>query len=73
MFGVKLPTDVRLTSALGARLGLIVHHDDAEREFAYDRRSPIGRLDRALDEAPQRGWTIVSMQNAWRTIYAPAR
>jgi phosphoglycolate phosphatase-like HAD superfamily hydrolase len=62
-----------VTSGSGQRLGLIVHHDDAEREFAYDRRSPIGRLDRGLDEGPRRGWTIVSMQNDWRTIYAPAR
>ena len=57
------------TSAPGARLGLIVHHDDASREFAYDRKSHVGRLDRGLNEGPQRGWTIVSMKNDWRTIY----
>jgi phosphoserine phosphatase len=57
------------TSGKGARLGLIVHHDDAEREWAYDRRSPIGKLDRGLDEAPQRGWTLVSMKNAWKTVH----
>ena len=45
------------TSGPGPRLGLIVHHDDAEREFAYDRESHIGRLARGLDEAPARGWT----------------
>ena len=58
-----------VTSAPGARLGLIVRHDDAARELAYDRTSPIGRLARGLDEATKRGWTIVSMKNDWRTIY----
>ena len=61
------------TSAPGARLGLIVHHDDAEREFAYDRNSHVGRLARGLDEAPKRGWTIVSMKNDWRTVYPPEK
>src|SRR5271170_1502045 len=51
------------TSGYGPRLGLIVHHDDGDREFAYDRKSPFGKLDRALDEAPQRGWTVVSMKH----------
>jgi hypothetical protein len=57
------------TSTPGARLGLIVHHDDAEREFAYDRQSSVGRLDRGLDEAGKRGWTLVSMKKDWRRIY----
>ena len=61
------------TSAPGARLGLIVHHDDAEREFAYDRKSPFGKLDRGLDEGPKRGWTLVSMKNDWKKVYASAR
>jgi len=61
------------TSGPGARLGLIVRHDDAEREFAYDRKSPIGRLDRALDEAGKRGWVVVSMKNDWKSVYAPVR
>jgi phosphoserine phosphatase len=61
------------TSAPGTRLGLIVHHDDAEREYAYDRESPFGRLDRGLDEAAPRGWTVVSMKNDWKVVYAPAR
>ena len=61
------------TSAPGARLGVIVHHDDAEREFAYDRKSHIGKLDRGLDEAGARGWTVVSMKNDWNTIFGPAR
>jgi hypothetical protein len=61
------------TSAPGARLGLIVHHDDDIREYAYDRNSTIGRLDRGLDEGGKRGWLVVSMKNDWRTVYAPMR
>ena len=61
------------TSGPGRRLGLIVHHDDEAREFAYDRASAIGRLDRALDEAGRRGWVVVSMKSDWRNVYAPAR
>jgi hypothetical protein len=61
------------TSAPGARLGLIVHHDDAEREFAYDRKSHIGQLDRGLNEAGARGWTVVSMKSDWKTVFSPAR
>ena len=57
------------TEADGRRLGLIVHHDDAEREFAYDRDSQIGRLDKALDAAGAEGWIVVSMQDDWRTIF----
>jgi hypothetical protein len=61
------------TRASGARLGLIVHHDDGEREFAYDRKSHVGRLDRGLNEADARGWAVVSMKDDWKTIFAPAR
>jgi hypothetical protein len=57
------------TSAPGARLGVIVHHDDAQREFAYDRASHVGRLNRGLDEGPARGWTIVSVKNDWKQVY----
>ena len=53
----------------GRRLALIVHHDDAEREFAYDRQSKIGTLDKAWDEAIAKGWTVVSMKNDWKQIY----
>jgi phosphoglycolate phosphatase-like HAD superfamily hydrolase len=59
------------TSGLGARFGLLVHHTDAKREWAYDRQSPIGRLDKALDEAPKRGWTIVSMKDDWNKVFKP--
>ncbi|MBJ3775964.1 HAD family hydrolase [Acuticoccus mangrovi] len=57
------------TSADGRRLGMIVHHDDAAREFAYDRKSHFGKLDRALDAAPQEGWTLISMKDDWKTIF----
>jgi phosphoglycolate phosphatase-like HAD superfamily hydrolase len=61
------------TLASGPRFGLIVHHTDAEREWSYDRQSAIGKLDKALDEAPRRGWTIVDMKQDWKTVYSPAR
>ncbi|WP_244628044.1 HAD family hydrolase [Stappia taiwanensis] len=57
------------TSGEGRRLGLLIHHDDAEREVAYDRTSAIGKLDRGLDEAPERGWVIVSMKTDWTRIF----
>jgi phosphoglycolate phosphatase-like HAD superfamily hydrolase len=60
------------TSAPGPRLGVIVHHTDAAREWAYDRDSQVGRLARALDEAPGRGWLVVDMKNDWKAIY-PAK
>jgi hypothetical protein len=53
----------------GPRLMLLVHHDDPEREYAYDRDSPVGRLDRAWDEAVRRGWSVVSMKQDWKTIF----
>ena len=58
------------TSGTGSRFGLIVHHTDTEREYAYDRKSPFGRLDRALDEAPKRGWTVVDMKKDWKRIFS---
>jgi haloacid dehalogenase-like hydrolase len=57
------------TAGRGARLALIVHHTDAEREWAYDRTSAFGRLDKALDEAQARGWTVVSMKDDWKRIF----
>jgi phosphoglycolate phosphatase-like HAD superfamily hydrolase len=53
----------------GARYMLIVHHTDADREWAYDRKSKIGHLDHALDEALKRGWTVVDMKKDWKVIY----
>lgn len=57
------------TEGSGRRLGMIVHHDDAEREYAYDRNSHIGHLEKALDEAPQRGWQVISMKDDWARIF----
>ncbi len=56
----------------GPRFCLYVHHTDAEREWAYDRESHIGRLDKGLDEANAKGWTVVSMKNDWKTIFQPS-
>jgi hypothetical protein len=53
----------------GPRFALLVHHTDAEREWAYDRGSHIGQLDKALDEAKAKGWTLVDMQQEWKCIY----
>jgi phosphoglycolate phosphatase-like HAD superfamily hydrolase len=62
-----------VTAGSGARLGLYLHHDDAEREYAYDRKSPIGRLDKGLDEAAAKGWPVVSMKRDWKTIYPESK
>ena len=51
------------------RLGLIVHHTDADREYAYDRQSHVGKLDLALDAAVQNRWTVVSMKDDWNEIF----
>jgi phosphoglycolate phosphatase-like HAD superfamily hydrolase len=53
----------------GARFMGLVHHTDAEREWAYDRTSPVGRLDKAWDEAVRRGWLVVDMKRDWKVIY----
>ena len=52
----------------GARHCLVVHHTDSEREWAYDRVTPVGPLDKALDEARARGWTIVDMKADWKWV-----
>jgi phosphoserine phosphatase len=57
------------TAGAGRRLGLIVHHDDAEREYAYDRDSHVGHLDQALDQAEAWGWVVVSMKSDWNTVF----
>jgi hypothetical protein len=59
------------TAGDGPRFGLIVHHTDAEREYAYDHPSHIGQLKRALEEAPERGWVVVDMKSDWRTVFPP--
>jgi phosphoserine phosphatase len=54
----------------GPRFTLLVHHTDGVREYAYDRKSSFGKLDKALDEANAKGWTVVSMKDDWKTIFA---
>jgi phosphoglycolate phosphatase-like HAD superfamily hydrolase len=57
------------TAGQGRRFALYVHHTDAEREWAYDRKSSVGRLDKGLDEAQAKGWTVVDMKQDWKVIY----
>ena len=56
-------------SGNGPRFAALVHHTDGEREWAYDRASPVGRLDKALDEARARGWAVVDMKRDWKRVY----
>jgi phosphoglycolate phosphatase-like HAD superfamily hydrolase len=58
------------TAGKGARLGMIIHHTDAEREFAYDRESHIGKLVKGLDEAAAKGLIIIDMKSDWQTVFA---
>jgi hypothetical protein len=57
------------TAGEGPRLGLIVHHTDAEREYAYDRKSSVGHLEKALDAAPSEGWIVVDMAKDWKVVF----
>jgi len=59
------------TAGSGPRFAAIVHHTDAGREWAYDRASHIGKLDKAWDEALAKGWTVISMRDDWRSIFPP--
>jgi hypothetical protein len=56
-------------SGEGKRFMLYLHHTDAEREWAYDRESHVGRLDKGLDEAKAKGWTVIDMQKDWKVVY----
>ena len=56
-------------SPAAPRFGLLVHHTDAEREYAYDRKSHFGKLDKALDAAAVNKWTVVSMKTDWKKIF----
>jgi phosphoserine phosphatase len=58
------------TTGGGVRFGLIVHHTDAEREYAYDRQSHFGKLDKALDAAAVNKWTVVDMKKDWKRVFA---
>ncbi len=53
----------------GRRLGLFVHHTDADREYAYDRKSHVGTLDKVLDIAADQGWIIVDMKKDWKEVF----
>lgn len=57
------------TAGNGPRFGLLLHHTDAEREWAYDRKSHIGQLSRALDDASAKGWTVIDMQKDWKKVF----
>jgi len=57
------------TAGDGPRFAMIIHHTDAEREWAYDRESHVGKLDRGLEEAGQRGWQLVDMKRDWSVVY----
>jgi phosphoserine phosphatase len=57
------------TAGSGPRFAMLVHHTDAEREWAYDRESHVGKLAKGLDEAPARGWTVLGMKDDWKTVY----
>jgi hypothetical protein len=61
------------TAGKGARLGMIVHHDDAVREYAYDRNSSIGHLAEGLDQYKAMGWSLISMKDDWKVVFAPAK
>ncbi len=61
------------TAGTGPRFALYVHHTDAEREWAYDRASSIGRLDKGLDQAKTNGWTVVDMKRDWKVVFPPPR
>jgi phosphoglycolate phosphatase-like HAD superfamily hydrolase len=60
-------------SGEGPRFMGLVHHTDSEREWAYDRTSPVGKLDKALDEATAKGWVVVDMKNDWKQIFPTAK
>lgn len=66
---LQFTTIARDASDTTPRLGVLIHHDDAGREFAYDRESHIGQLNKALDEADAHGWLVVSMKNDWATVF----
>jgi hypothetical protein len=62
---------LRSCGASGPRLCLYVHHTDADREWAYDRASSIGRLDKGLDEATAKGWSVVDKKRDWNQVFSP--
>lgn len=61
------------TAGSGKRLGMLVHHDDAVREYAYDRDTAFGRLADGLDQCKAMGWGLISMKNDWKVVFAPGK
>jgi hypothetical protein len=59
------------TAGSGARLAVLIHHTDSQREYSYDRESKIGNLDKALDEAQEKQWVVVDMKADWKEIFPP--
>ena len=59
------------TAGAGARFALFVHHDDAAREFAYDRADKLQKFSVGWDEAVAKGWTVVSMRQDWKSVFSP--
>lgn len=57
------------TAGQGARLGMIVHHDDEQREYAYDKNTSFGKLDKALDAAKNHGWHVINMKDDWKQVF----
>ena len=58
------------TAGSGPRFAGLVHHTDGKREYAYDRKDALARLDKAWDQATQQGWTVVDMKTDWKKIFA---
>ena len=61
------------TAGAGKRLGMLVHHDDAAREYAYDRDTAFGKLVDGLDQYKAMGWGLISMKNDWKVVFAPGK
>ncbi|WP_226667561.1 HAD family hydrolase [Microbulbifer aggregans] len=61
------------TAGDGPRFGIILHHTDGKREWAYDRDSHIGQLNKGLDDAGKKGWTVIDMQKDWKTVFPPSK
>lgn len=61
------------TAGDGPRFGIIVHHTDAKREWAYDRKSHIGGLNKGLNDASKKGWTVIDMENDWKVVFSPTK
>jgi len=57
------------TTGKGKSLGMLIHHTDSVREWAYDHHSDIGQLKEAMEEAPKRGWIFVDMKRDWKAVY----